>query len=107
MTTYECVAGQTDSPDIPQSVHRKIGAIVVTENTPTRDEILKDSKTSDLSPVDALLLKAESVEAGSARFDLLVNRVTGSVEYVLSPAYGRYLRPKFILPSAQSLYDNR
>ena len=65
----------------------------------------KDSKSAALSAADQLWLKSDAIELSRiTKVKVLVNRLTNKVEYVYAPAYGRYVRPKFVMPDAQKLY---
>ena len=68
-------------------------------------ETLKDSKTETLSIRDKLFLRPEILTIGMATAKVLVNRLTHRVEYVWSYGSGCYVRPRFIMPNAQDLYD--
>ena len=71
----------------------------------TDPELLKDSKQETLSIRDQLFLRAETLTIGMATAKVLVKRLTNKVEYVWSYRDGCYVRPKFIMPNAQDLYD--
>lgn len=82
-----------------------IGAYKVSRNRPTRRDVVKDSKPRNISFIDILFLSPESVLLGHAKVEILVGRLTGKVEYIWSPPYNRYVKPKFVFPTIQSLYD--
>ncbi|MDB4349515.1 hypothetical protein OAA99_01015 [Omnitrophica bacterium] len=84
-----------------------IGAYRVVRTAPTREEILKDSKPANLSVIDIVVLKQDVIRIGAAKVEVLVNRLTNKVEYVWSPPYKRYVRPQFVMPKAQNLYEGR
>jgi len=79
------------------------GAAVTIRNSPGPDEVLADSKPRDISAVDLILLSPDNIHIGYSRIDILVNRITNLVEYVWSPPYNRYVRPKFVLPNVEKL----
>lgn len=83
----------------------KKGGAVTSELQITREEILKDSKPVELLIGDALILRKETFKAGHARFAFLLNRLTGKVEYVWANGFNHYVRPKYVMPNAQSVYD--
>ncbi len=85
----------------------KIGAAITRSNRPRRAKILEDSKKTDLSLLDIVVLKKEPILLGSSKIDVLVNRFSDKVEYVWSIPHKRYIRPKFVLPTAQTLYNRR
>lgn len=67
---------------------------------------LKDSKPGTLSLADQLYLKYDTIAINSmTKAKVLVNRLTGRVEYVFHNNYKRYVRPKFVMPDAQALYN--
>ncbi|MCX5678948.1 MAG: hypothetical protein NTY76_07600 [Candidatus Omnitrophica bacterium] len=69
-------------------------------------EALKDSKPEALSIVDQLYLRYDTIDLNSlTKIKILVNRLTNRVEYVFNNGYKRYIRPKFVMPDAQALYD--
>lgn len=84
-----------------------IGSAVVYENRPTRQEVTADSKSARLSAVDELWLQYDVIKMGAATTKVLVNRLTGTVEYVWSNGHQLYVKPQFIMPKAQELYDRR
>jgi len=87
-------------------VNSPVGAgAAVYQNSPTRQDILADSKPAQLSVVDELLLKYDSIRQGAAVTNVLVNRITGIVEYVWAASYQSYVRPKYVMPKAQELYN--
>ncbi|MDO8525877.1 MAG: hypothetical protein Q7S07_05255 [Candidatus Omnitrophota bacterium] len=74
--------------------------------TVTRAKTPRDTKPAELSVVDKVWLSAEPVAINSiTKVNVLVNRVTGKVEYVWSYQYNRYVRPKLSMPDIQNLYD--
>ena len=67
---------------------------------------LKDSKPEKPTITDQLYLRYDTIELNSlTKAKVLVNRVTNRVEYVFHNNYKRYVRPKFVMPDAQALYD--
>ncbi|MFH1753224.1 MAG: hypothetical protein ABH875_03480, partial [Candidatus Omnitrophota bacterium] len=82
-----------------------IGAYKTERHLPTRDEILKDSKPLNLSIPDAIIFREDKISVGSSRTGFLINRLTGSVEYVWHQQLKRFVRPKFFMVNAQALYD--
>ncbi len=68
-------------------------------------EVLKDTKPALLSITDRILLEPVIVRMGYSRMAVLVNRLTGKVEYVWSNVYKCFVRPKFTMVNAQKLYD--
>jgi hypothetical protein len=68
-------------------------------------EAVKDAKPANLSITDKVLFQQEILRVGSSRALLLVNRITGKVEYVWSNVYKCYVRPKYAMTNAQILYN--
>ncbi len=67
---------------------------------------LKDSKPEKLTVADQIYLKQDTIALNSiTKVKILVNRATGKVSYVFHNNYKRYVRPKFVMPDAQALYD--
>jgi hypothetical protein len=67
---------------------------------------LKDSKAEELSMADQLYLRYDTIDINSmTKTKVLVNRLTNRVEYVFLNNCRRYVRPKFVMPDAQALYD--
>lgn len=67
---------------------------------------LKDSKPEKLPAVESLYLKCDTISINSlTKVKVLVNRLTGKIEYVFLNNYKRYVRPEFVMPDAQKLYD--
>lgn len=67
---------------------------------------LKDSKPENISPADQLYLRYDTIAINSlTKARVLVNRITNRVEYVFHNSYKRYVRPKFVMPDAQELYN--
>lgn len=67
---------------------------------------LKDSKPETLSVADKLVLRYDTIRISSiTSVKVLVNRLTNKVGYVFHNNYKRYVRPKFVMPDAQALYD--
>ena len=67
---------------------------------------LKDSKSEKLTAIDQAYLRYDTINFSSiTKAKVLVNRVTGVVEYVFLNDYKRYVRPKFVMPDAQVWYD--
>ncbi len=67
---------------------------------------LKDSKPENLSMADQLYLRYDTIAINSlTKAKVLVNRLTNRVEYVFHNNYKRYVRPKFVMPDAQELYN--
>jgi len=69
-------------------------------------QALKDSKSEEISIADQLYLRYDTIDLNSlTKIKVLVNRITNRVEYVFNNGYKRYIRPKFVMPDAQALYD--
>lgn len=69
-------------------------------------QALKDSKPETLSIADQLYLRYDTIDINSmTKIKVLVNRLTNRVEYVFLNNHKRYVRPKFVMPDAQALYD--
>ena len=69
---------------------------------------LRDSKSEKLAAADRLYLRYDTINISSiTKVKVLVNRVTNKVEYVFQNNYKRYVRPKFVMPDAQALYDRK
>ena len=69
---------------------------------------LKDSKSEILPAADKLYLRYDTIRINSiTSTKVLVNRITNKVEYVFLNNYKRYVRPKFVMPDAQALYNKR
>jgi len=67
---------------------------------------LKDSKSETLSMTDQVYLRYDTIKISSrTSAKVLVNRFTNIVEYVFLNDYKRYVRPKFVMPDAQALYN--
>jgi len=67
---------------------------------------LIDSKSEKLSAVDAVFLKYDKIVLNRlTTAKVLVNRVTNKVEYVFLNNEKRYVRPRFVMPDAQALYE--
>jgi hypothetical protein len=67
---------------------------------------IEDSKPAELSATDQIVLRYDTIPmGGSTVVKVLVNRITNKVEYVWSGVINRYIRPKFIMPGAQKLYN--
>lgn len=81
------------------------GVVRTYRNTWTQDEITRDSKPAVIPAADQLFLRQDVIAMGAARIRVLVNRLTKKVEYVWSPVYKRYVRPKFIMPNVQGLFN--
>jgi len=81
------------------------GNVRINKNNSTLQQILRHSKPKEISFVDQLLLRPATIIIGASGIDLLVNRLTNKVEYIWSPVYGRYIRPKFVMPGVQDLYN--
>jgi hypothetical protein len=72
----------------------------------TDAEAARDSKPAGLSLVDRLYLRAEAINLSSVtKANALINRINGKVEYVWSYRFKCYVRPKYVLPDAQKIYD--
>lgn len=67
---------------------------------------LKDSKPENIPMADKLYLRYDTIAINSlTKAKVLVNRLTNRVEYVFHNNYKRYVRPKFVMPDAQELYN--
>lgn len=82
-----------------------VGAPQVFRNGPLLDEVIADSKPFDLPVLDEVLLKKDTIVIGATTINVLVNRITNTVEYVWSNSHRLYLRPKYVMPKAQDLYN--
>ena len=82
-----------------------MGAVQVARSGPSLETVLEDSKPLDVPAVDALLLKQDTIRVGAANIKVLVNRLTNVVEYVWASSYGRYVKPKYVMPKVQVLYN--
>lgn len=68
-------------------------------------EAVKDAKPANLSITDKVFLRPEILRVGASRYLLLVNRITGKVEYAWSNVYKCYVKPKYAMANAQILYN--
>ena len=82
-----------------------ITALALTAVSPAAAAATMDSKPAALSLMDRIWLSAQSVVVKSVKKVVLVNRLTGKVEYVWSDVYKCYVRPKFGAPNIQKLYN--
>lgn len=99
--------GELNSPDVKKGGKKRLGAYKVFRSAPTKEEVTEDSKPANLSLIDALLFRKATISIGYGKIKLLVAMLGSKVEYVWSPPYDRYVRPKFVLQNAQDLYDKR
>ncbi|MFA5146934.1 MAG: hypothetical protein WC515_06160 [Candidatus Omnitrophota bacterium] len=79
--------------------------VIVTKTAPGRSDILKDSKSAEITVIDQVFLRADTIVTGAIMIKVLVNRLTNKVEYVWANGYGRYVRPEFVMPNVQELYN--
>ena len=82
-------------------------AAALTATSPIMVEATTDSKPAALSILDQILMSAEPlIVNGVVKANILVNRITKTVEYVWSDIYKCYVRPKYSISNAQSLYNS-
>ena len=84
-----------------------VGGISTSDSNAVWRKAIVDSKSANVAAADLIFLSYDTISLGAAKIQVLVNRLTNVVEYVWSNAYRRYVRPQFVLPNAQGLYNRR